>query len=111
MNHFQKRAKLRAPAPSIPMEIRAEKALDAVYVCSFGQDPLEEEDQRLLCILLGAVFPTVSKAEVDRIVKEKAKRIAEGTEELQFPMPKPLSKEAVQAQLKDLEFLKQQRQG
>nr|GMC62101.1 photosystem I assembly factor PSA3, chloroplastic [Ipomoea batatas] len=104
----EKRAKLRAPAPSIPMEIRAEKALDAVYVCCYGQDPLEDEDQRLLCILLGAVFPTVSKAEIDRIVKEKAKRIADGTDELQFPMPKPLSKEAVQAQLKDLEFLKRQ---
>nr|GMC89948.1 photosystem I assembly factor PSA3, chloroplastic [Ipomoea batatas] len=106
----EKRAKLRAPAPSIPMEIRAEKALDAIYVCCYGEGPLEDEDQRLLCILLGAVFPTVNKAEIDRIVKEKAKRIADGTDELQFPMPKPLSKEAVQAQLKDLEFLKQQRQ-
>lgn len=43
------------------MEIRAEKALDAIYVCCFGRDPIEEEDERLLSIMLNAVFPTVGQ--------------------------------------------------
>ncbi|PHU29618.1 hypothetical protein BC332_01711 [Capsicum chinense] len=33
----EKRAKLEAPAPKIPMEIQDEKALDAIYVCCFGR--------------------------------------------------------------------------
>ncbi|VFQ73538.1 unnamed protein product [Cuscuta campestris] len=104
-----KREKLRAPNPSIPMEIRAEKAVDAIYVCCFGMDPMGEEEQRLLCIMLGAVFPTVGKQEVERIVKAKANRIAEGSEdEAKLRAPKSLSKEAVRIQLKDLEFLKRQ---
>lgn len=89
------------------MEVRAEKALEAIYVCCFGRDPIEEEDERLLSIMLNAVFPTTGQQEIERIVKEKMKRVAEGSEEIKFPEPKPLSKEAVQLQMKDLEFLKQ----
>ena len=89
------------------MEIRAEKALEAIYVCCFGRDPIEEEDERLLQIILGAVFPSVQKAEIERILKEKSKRVAEGGEDNNYPEPKPLSKEAVQLQMKDLQFLRQ----
>lgn len=104
---MQKRAKLNVPTPVVPMEVRAEKALEAIYVCCFGRDPMEEEDERLLRIILNAVFPSVGQPEVDRIVKEKARKVAEGGEDDRSPEPQPLSKEAVQLQMKDLEFLKQ----
>ncbi|XP_010242991.1 PREDICTED: uncharacterized protein LOC104587188 [Nelumbo nucifera] len=103
----EKRAKLKAGAPVIPMEIRVEKALEAIYVCCFGRDPIEEEDERLLSIMLNAVFPSVGKSEIDRIVKAKAKKVAEGGENEYFPEPKTLSKQAVELQMKDLQFLKQ----
>ncbi|KAM3363961.1 photosystem I assembly factor PSA3, chloroplastic [Capsicum galapagoense] len=107
----EKRAKLGAPTPKIPMEIRAEKALDAVHVCCFGRDLIEEEDEKLLSTMLNAVFPTVGQQKVESIVKEKAKRVADGTEEIKYTEPKQLSKEAVQMQMKDLEFLKQNSLG
>ncbi|XP_016561546.2 photosystem I assembly factor PSA3, chloroplastic [Capsicum annuum] len=107
----ERRAKLGAPAPKIPMEIRAEKALDAVHVCCFGRDLIEEEDEKLLSTMLNAVFPTVGQQKVESIVKEKAKRVADGTEEIKYTEPKQLSKEAVQMQMKDLEFLKQNSLG
>ncbi|XP_071913019.1 photosystem I assembly factor PSA3, chloroplastic-like [Coffea arabica] len=103
----EKRAKLRTAAPTIPMEIRAEKALEAIYVCCFGGDPIEEDDEKLLFIMLNAVFPSVGQPGIEKIVKDKIKRVAEGSEEIKFPPPKPLSKEAVQMQMKDLQFLKQ----
>lgn len=96
-----------SPAPKIPMELRAEKALDAIHVCCFGRDLIEEEDEKLLTTMLNAVFPTVGQQKVENIVKEKAKRVADGTEEIKYTEPKQLSKEAVQLQMKDLEFLKQ----
>ncbi|XP_060193592.1 photosystem I assembly factor PSA3, chloroplastic [Lycium barbarum] len=102
----EKRAKLGAPIPKIPMEIRAEKALEAVHVCCFGRDLIEEEDEKLLTTMLSAVFPTVGQQKVESFVKEKAKRVADGTEEIKYTEPKQLSKEAVQMQMKDLEFLK-----
>lgn len=108
-DYLQKRAKLQAPAPTVPMEIRAEKALDAIYICCFSRDPIEEDDERLLCTILTAVFPSVGEQEIERIVKSKAKRVAEGGEDDNYPETK-LSKEAVQAQMKDLEFLRQQTQ-
>ena len=63
---MQKRTKLKAAAPEIPMEVRVEKALEAIYVCCFSRDPMEEEDVRLLCIILNAVFPSIGKSEIDR---------------------------------------------
>jgi hypothetical protein len=87
------------------MEIRAEKALEAIYVCCFGKDPIEEEDERLLCTMLNAVFPSVGGKEVERIVASLARQVAAG--EKNFPGQRKLSKEAVQRQLKDLEFLQQ----
>lgn len=102
----ERRAKLKTPAPNIPMAIRAEKALEAIYVCCFGRNVIEEEDEELLSTMLNAVFPDVGKQEIERIVREKAKRVADGTDEIKIPEPKPLPKEAVQLQMKDLEFLK-----
>ncbi|KAH0718933.1 hypothetical protein KY290_015585 [Solanum tuberosum] len=103
----KKRSKLGAPAPTIPMEFRAEKALEAIHVCCYGRDLIEEEDEKLLSTMLNAVFPTVGQQKVEIIVKEKAKRVADGTEDIKYTDPKQLSKEAVQLQMKDLEFLKQ----
>lgn len=88
------------------MEIRAEKALEAIYVCCFGRDLIEEEDEELLRIILKSVFPTVDQAVILRIIKEKAKRVADGTDEIIIPEAKPLPKEAVQLQMKDLQFLR-----
>lgn len=101
---------MNVDAPMVPMEIRAEKALDAIYVCCFGRDPIEEEDESLLKIMLSAVFPTVEQSKIQRIIKDKALKIAEGSDADNVPEPKPLSKEAVQMQMKDLEFLKQNRE-
>ncbi|KAL0381722.1 UNVERIFIED_CONTAM: Photosystem I assembly factor PSA3, chloroplastic [Sesamum angustifolium] len=103
----ERRAKLRAPVPTIPMEIRAEKALEAIHVCCFGRDLIEEEDEELLSVILNAVFPAVGMPVIERIVKEKAKRVAEGTDEIKIPEPKSLPKEAVQLQMKDLQFLRE----
>ncbi|XVF14112.1 hypothetical protein REPUB_Repub09cG0029300 [Reevesia pubescens] len=103
----ERRAKLNVDAPTVSMEVRAEKALDAIYVCSFGRERIEEEDESLLNIMLGAVFPTLEKSKMQRIIKDKAVKVAEGSDEDNVPEPKPLSKEAVQMQMKDLEFLKQ----
>lgn len=89
------------------MEVRVEKALDAIYVCSFGRDPMEEDDEKLLVIMLSAVFPSVGQTEIQRIVKEKAIRIAEGKDIANVPEPKPLSKEAILLQMKDLQFLQE----
>ncbi|KAL7094827.1 hypothetical protein ACP275_11G129000 [Erythranthe tilingii] len=103
----ERRSKLRTPPPPIPMEIRAEKALEAIYVCCFGRDLIEEEDEELLCIILSSVFPTVAKKEIERMVREKATRLSEGTDEIKIQEPKPLPKEAVQLQMKDLQFLRE----
>lgn len=106
----EKRVKLNAPIPEIPMEVRVEKALEAIYVCCFSRDPIEEEDLRLLSIMLNAVFPLVGKSEIDRMVTALAKRVADG-DKTNFPEPKTLSKEAVQRQMKDLQFLKQNKEN
>ncbi|KAJ0111824.1 hypothetical protein Patl1_02730 [Pistacia atlantica] len=105
----ERRAKLNAATPSVPMEVRAEKALEAVYVCCFGKKGIEEEDERLLIIMLSAVFPSVKQAEIERIVKDKARKVAEGSDENSFPEPTPIPEEAVKLQMKDLQFLQQNR--
>lgn len=91
------------------MESRVEKALEAIYICCFGRDPVEEQDQSLLNVMLRAVFPSVAQSEIQRIVKDKAHKVAQGGDDGRFPEPKPLSKEAVKMQMKDLEFLQQNR--
>ncbi|KAL9226117.1 hypothetical protein vseg_001967 [Gypsophila vaccaria] len=104
----ERRAKSRAEAPRIPMEVRAEKAVDAIYVCSFDNNPIEEEDIKLLTTMLSAVFPSIQRAEIEKIVQKKAQSVAESSEDEEYPVkPKPLTKEAIQLQMKDLQFLKQ----
>lgn len=97
---------MKSAAPNIPMEIRAEKALEAIHVCCFGRDLIEKEDERLLVTILSGVFPSVENREMERIVKDKARRVADGTDEVKIPEAKPLPKEAADMQMKDLEFLK-----
>ncbi|KAJ1416486.1 hypothetical protein SESBI_17266 [Sesbania bispinosa] len=103
----ERRAKLKAAPPAVPMEIRVEKALDAIHVCCFGKDPIEEEDEVLLTIILSAVFPSVQRQEIQRLVKDKAEKVATGVIEYYVPEARPLPKEAVELQMKDLQFLKQ----
>lgn len=103
----ERRAKLKADPPAIPMEIRAQKALDAIYVCCFGRDSVEEEDERLLTTMLSAVFPSVQREEIRRLVKDKAEKVASGVEDDYVSDLKPLPKEAVEVQMKDLQFLQQ----
>ncbi|CAL1358021.1 unnamed protein product [Linum trigynum] len=103
----ERRSKSKGAAPFVPMEARAEKALDAIYVCCFGKDPIEEEDQRLLSVMMAAVFPLVKPKEIERILEEKATRVAEGLDGMDVPEAKQLTKEAVQLQMKDLQFLQQ----
>ncbi|TKY50412.1 hypothetical protein E2542_SST27876 [Spatholobus suberectus] len=103
----ERRAKLKAEPPAIPMEIRVGMALDAIYMCCFGKDSVEEEDERLLIAMLSAVFPSVQREEIQRLVKDKAEKVAAGVDEGYVPELKPLSKEAVEIQMKDLQFLKQ----
>lgn len=100
----EKRAKSKGQAPQIPMEVRAEKALEAIYVCCFGQDMVEPEDEKLLCTMLNAVFPSVGRPAVERMVSAMAKQVADGE---RLVSAKVVSKEVVQRQLKDLEFLQQ----
>lgn len=88
-----------------------EKSLEAICVCCFGKDPIEEEDEKLLNTMLCAVFPSVGKAEISRIVKDRAEKRVAQSGEVGVAEPKPLSKEAVNLQMKDLQFLKQQRDG
>ncbi|KAG4911503.1 hypothetical protein JHK82_052105 [Glycine max] len=103
----ERRARQNADPPAVPMEIRAGKALDAIYVCCFGKDSIEEEDERLLTAMLGAVFPSVQREEIRRLVKDKAEKVAAGVDEEYVSELKPLSKEAVELQMKDLQFLQQ----
>lgn len=105
--HLQKRAKLGVSTPTIPMEARAEKALEAIYVCCFGRDPIEQRDEELLSTMFKAVFPSVEQTEINRLVKEKANKVAEGSEDTKYTELKSLSKEAVKLQMKDLRFLQQ----
>lgn len=89
------------------MEARAEKALEAIYICCFGRDPIEQRDEELLCTMLKAVFPSIEQTEINRLVKEKANKVAEGGEDTKYTELKSLSKEAVKLQMKDLRFLQQ----
>ncbi|OAP06294.1 hypothetical protein AXX17_AT3G49460 [Arabidopsis thaliana] len=50
--------------------------------------------KKLLQVMLIASFPSVEKSEIERIIREKATRVAEGGEE-ENVMAKRLSKEAI----------------
>ncbi|KAF9666424.1 hypothetical protein SADUNF_Sadunf16G0228000 [Salix dunnii] len=106
----EKRAKIKTAAPAIPLEIRVEKALEAIYICCFGRDIMDEEDKRLLNVMLSSVFQSVDQREIQRIVAEKASRVADGSDEVKVQASKPLPKEAVLLQMKDLQFLQQNKE-
>ncbi|CAN6482809.1 unnamed protein product [Victoria cruziana] len=101
-----RRAKLKAENPEIPMEIRAEKALEAIHVCCFGKDPIEEEDEKLLSVMLNAVFPSVGQSKISEIVSSKAKEMVGGSQILETANPQNSAKEAAKLQLKEFELLK-----
>lgn len=63
-----KRAKSKSSLPEVPVEARAAKALEAICKCCIDSDVIEEEEARLLCIMLCAVFPSADKAEIERTV-------------------------------------------
>ncbi|CAN6574936.1 unnamed protein product [Malus baccata var. baccata] len=73
------------------------------------QDPIEEEDERLRNVMLRAVYTSGERSELQRIINKKAQKVAEGSTDGSVREPKPLSKEAVQMQMKDLQFLQQNR--
>ncbi|KAF3786446.1 hypothetical protein EJ110_NYTH25335 [Nymphaea thermarum] len=101
-----RRAKLKAANPEIPMEIRAEKALEAIHICCFGKDPIEEEDEKLLCVMLNAVFPSVGQSKINEIVSSKAKEMAGGSQSAETRNQQNSAKEAGKLQLKEFELLK-----
>lgn len=63
------------------MEFRVEKVFDVIYICCFSGDFIEEEDERLLIIMFSVVFSIVKRSEVERIIKEKIKKVVEGDED------------------------------
>lgn len=69
-----KRAKSKSSLPDIPVEAKAAKALEAICKCCIDNDVIEEEDARLLCIMLCAVFPSADKAEIERTVWSRVKQ-------------------------------------
>ncbi|CAN0904374.1 Photosystem I assembly factor PSA3, chloroplastic [Linum grandiflorum] len=103
----ERRSKMKAAAPFVPMEVRLEKAVDAIYICCFDKDPIEEEDKKLLGVMLPAVFPSINRQEIDRIIEAKGIRVGQGMDEMNVPDSKRLRKDAVQLQMKDLQFLQQ----
>ncbi|XP_078429171.1 photosystem I assembly factor PSA3, chloroplastic-like [Wolffia australiana] len=102
----EKRAKANTVAPQIPMDIRVEKALEAIYVCCYGQGAIEDkEEQRLISVMLNAVFASVGEDRVNGIVNDTVNAINRGDKVLSLE-PSRLPKEAVDVQMKDLQFLK-----
>lgn len=57
--------------------------------------------------MLHAIFPSVDSAQIQLMTKEKARRVAEGGDEFIVPEPQPLPEAAVELQMKDLQFLRQ----
>ena len=78
----QKRKKSKSPVPFIPYEDRAEKALDGIYKCCISKETIvDEEDARLLTIMLQGVFPGADKEEIEKIVQDKLARIKDGRDQ------------------------------
>lgn len=68
---YQRRANSKSAAINVPIEARAEKALDAIMKCCIGASFLEEEDAPLLTTILTTVFPSADASEIDRIVASR----------------------------------------
>jgi hypothetical protein len=67
----QRRSNAKSPAINVPIEARAEKALDAIMKCCVGASFLDEEDVPLLTTILSTVFPTADASEIDRMVTSR----------------------------------------
>ncbi|KAG0600622.1 hypothetical protein M758_11G048300 [Ceratodon purpureus] len=85
----KRRANSKSVAINVPIEARAEKALDAIMKCCIGASFLEEEDVRPLTIILTTVFPSADATEIERIVtsrlggsEEDESSLEDDTEEL-----------------------------
>eukprot|EP01018_Ginkgo_biloba_P010368 Gb_40882 [translate_table: standard] len=95
----EKRAKSSSPFPEIPIEARAEKALEAICKCCIGSDFVEEEDARLLSTMLHAVFPSTDKAGIERTVWSRVKQssneeeISQEIEEVETKEPSVLQQD------------------
>jgi len=82
----QRRSNSKSAAINVPIEARAEKALDAIMKCCVGASFLDEEDVPLLTIILTTVFPSADASEIDRIVTSRVgddeSSLEDDTEEL-----------------------------
>lgn len=67
----QRRSNSKSTAINVPIEARAEKALDAIVKCCVGASFLKEEDVPLLTTILKTVFPSADASEIDRIVSSR----------------------------------------
>lgn len=67
----KRREKSKSPAMNVPIEARAEKALDAIMKCCVGASYLDEEDVPLLITILTTVFPSADASEIDRMVTSR----------------------------------------
>ena len=67
----QRRANAKSPGVNVPIEARAEVALDAIMKCCIGASFLEEEDVPLLTTILTTVFPTADTTKIGRIVTSR----------------------------------------
>lgn len=78
MNEAAERRRLsKSPTPFVPYEACAAKALDAICLCCIGRPNIDEEDRKLLTIMLQSVFPAADKAEIERLVSDKVLGVVE----------------------------------
>ncbi|CAM6089078.1 unnamed protein product [Calypogeia fissa] len=67
----KKREKSGSSVPDVPMESRAEKALEAMCICCTGRKDVAEEDAPLFSTILKVVFPTADRGQIDLIVASR----------------------------------------
>lgn len=68
---LKKRDKSGSPVPDVPIELRAEKALEAILQCCTGRLDIEEEDAPLLATILTTVFPTADVGQIDLAIQSR----------------------------------------
>ncbi|KAL3676784.1 hypothetical protein R1sor_026732 [Riccia sorocarpa] len=68
---LKKREKSGSPVPDVPIELRAEKALEAILQCCTGSEVVEEEDAPLLETILKNVFPTADAGQIGIAIQSR----------------------------------------
>ncbi|KAL3690479.1 hypothetical protein R1sor_016788 [Riccia sorocarpa] len=68
---LKKREKSGSPVPYVPIELRAEKALEAILQCCTGSQVVKEEDAPLLATILKNVFPTADAGQIDLSIQSR----------------------------------------